>query len=490
MKILFVSPNRPDTFWNLKHVLKCISKKATLPPLGLLTVAGMLPQNWEKKLVDMTVEKLTDKDILWADYVFIGAMYIQKDSALEIARRCKQLGVKTFGGGPIFRRGQVQYEDIDHVLYGEAENTIAQVIDDIENGCPKPYYFCDKWADLTETPRPLWSLLKKKNYGSMSIQYSRGCPFGCDFCDVTELFGNRMRLKKSTQMISELDALYDIGWKGAVFLVDDNFIGNKNELKKEVLPAMIEWSRSHKHPFNFNTQVSINVADDEELMEMLSDAGFDTVFIGIESSNEESLLECNKKQNANRNLVHCVKKIQRFGLQVQAGFILGFDSDQPSIFEKMADFIQTSGIATAMVGLLNAPRGTELYKRLKAEGRIIKDSTGDNTDYSLNFVPKMDSDLLVKGYASVVKTIYEPKNYYKTVMTLLENYQPPKDKPPLRLSDLRTLLKAAWKIGVLAKGRVYYWKLMLWTLFKCRKNFHLAVVHAIYGFHFRKVLTQ
>ena len=291
-------------------------------------------------------------------------------------------------------------------------------------------------------------------------------------------------------MISELDALYDIGWKGAVFLVDDNFIGNKNELKKEVLPAMIEWSRSHKHPFNFNTQVSINIADDEELMKMLSDAGFDTVFIGIESSNEESLLECNKKQNANRDLVHCVKKIQQFGLQVQAGFILGFDSDQPSIFEKMADFIQTSGIATAMVGLLNAPRDTELYKRLKAEGRIIKDSTGDNTDYSLNFVPKMDSDLLVKGYASVVKTIYEPKNYYKTVMTLLENYQPPKNKPPLRLSDLRTLLKAAWKIGILAKGRVYYWKLMFWTLLKCRKNFHLAVVHAIYGFHFRKVLAQ
>lgn len=490
MKILFVSPDRPDTFWNLKHVLKCISKKATLPPLGLLTVAGMVPDKWEKKLVDMTVEKLTDKDILWADYVFIGAMYIQKDSVLEIAGRCKELGVKTVGGGPIFRVGQDRFDDIDHILYGEAENTIGQLITDIENGCPQPYYSCDEWADLTETPKPLWSMVKMKKYASMCIQYSRGCPFGCDFCDVTELFGNRMRLKKSSQIISELDDLYELGWKGAVFLVDDNFIGNKRELKNELLPAMIKWSKSHKHPFNFNTQVSINIADDEELMTMLSDAGFDTVFIGIESSSEDSLLECNKKQNTNRNLVECVKKIQRFGLQVQAGFILGFDSDKPSIFEKMANFIQASGIATAMVGLLNAPRDTRLYNRLMDENRIIENSTGDNTDCSLNFIPKMDAGLLVEGYRSVVKTIYEPKNYYRTVVALLKNYQTPKEKPPVRLSDFKTLLKSAWKIGVLAKGRTYYWRLILWSLFKCRRNFHLAVLHSIYGFHFRKVLVK
>lgn len=461
-----------------------------LPPLGLLTVAGMLPENWEKKLIDMTVEKLTDKDIMWADYVFIGGMYIQKDSVLEIARRCKELGVKTVGGGPIFRIGQDQFDDIDHILYGEAENTIGGLVTDIENGSPKREYSCDKWADLTETPKPLWSMVKMKNYASMCIQYSRGCPFACDFCDVTELFGNRMRLKDSSQIISELDALYDLGWKGPVFLVDDNFIGNKRELKNELLPAIIEWSKSHKHAFNFNTQVSINVADDEELMNMLSDAGFDTVFIGIESSSDDALQECNKKQNTNRNLVDCIKKIQRFGLQVQAGFILGFDSDQPSIFEQMTNFIQSSGIATAMVGLLNAPRDTKLYKRLKSEDRIIENSTGDNTDCSLNFIPKMDSKLLMQGYRSVVKTIYEPRNYYKTVLTLLKNYQPPKDKPPVRISDFKILVKSIWKIGVVAKGRTYYWRLLIWSLFKCRRNFHLAVLHAIYGFHFRKVSAQ
>ena len=490
MKILFVSPDRPDTFWNLKYALKCLSRKSILPPLGLLTVAGMLPEKWEKKLIDLNIEKLSDKDILWADYIFIGGMYIQKDSLLEVAKRCRQLGVKTIGGGPIFRTGQVQYPQIDHIVYGEAENTICELINDIENEALKPEYSCENWADLTTTPLPLWSLVKMKNYASMCIQYSRGCPFGCDFCDVTELFGNRMRLKDSTQIIDELDALYDLGWKGAIFMVDDNFIGNKRELKDKLLPAMIEWMKEHKHPFNFNTQVSINIADDEELMNMLSEAGFDTVFIGIESNNEESLQECNKKQNTNRDLVECVKKIQHFGLQVQAGFILGFDSDNPSIFGKMADFIQNSGIATAMVGLLNAPRDTKLYERLKNENRIIEDSTGDNTDCSLNFIPKMDPKVLIEGYRSVVETIYKPKNYYRTVRTLLKNYQPPKEKPPIRLKEIKILARSMWQIGIVGKGRTHYWRLIIWSLFKCPKNFNLAIVQAIYGFHFRKVFTK
>jgi radical SAM superfamily enzyme YgiQ (UPF0313 family) len=490
MKILFVSPDRPDTFWNLKYALKCLSRKSILPPLGLLTVAGMLPDKWEKKMIDLNIEKLSDNDILWADYVFIGAMYIQKDSLLEVAKRCRQLGVKTIGGGPIFRTGQVLYPEIDHIVYGEAENIIGEFVSDLENGSLKAEYSCENWADLTTTPQPLWSMVKMKNYASMCIQYSRGCPFGCDFCDVTELFGNRMRLKDTSQIIAELDALYSIGWKGAIFMVDDNFIGNKRELKNKLLPAMISWQKAHKHPFNFNTQVSINVADDEELMNMLSEAGFDTVFIGIESNSEESLEECNKTQNTNRDLVECVKKIQQFGLQVQAGFILGFDSDQPSIFEKMSDFIQKSGIATAMVGLLNAPRDTKLYERLRKENRIVEDSTGDNTDCSLNFIPKMDPKLLIEGYRSVVETIYAPGNYYRTVRTLLKNYQPPKDKPPIKLKEIKILLRSMWEIGIVGKGRTHYWRLMAWSLFKCPKNFHLAVVQAIYGFHFRKVFTK
>jgi len=490
MKILFVSPDRPDTFWNLKHVLRYISRKSTLPPLGLLTVAGMLPQHWHKKLVDMTVEKLTDNDILWADYVFIGAMHIQKDTVIEIANRCRKLGRKTVGGGPVFRIDKTDFPEIDHIIFGEAENTIHQFIEDVENGTLKRTYSSDKWADLTTTPIPLWDIANIKNYASMCIQYSRGCPFGCDFCDVTELFGNKMRLKNARQVTKELDSIYASGWKGQVFMVDDNFIGNKNHLKDDLLPAMIEWMERHSHPFNFNTQVSINIADDEKLMTMMSEAGFDTVFIGIESSSDDSLEECNKKQNTNRNLVECVKKIQRFGLQVQAGFILGFDSDGPSIFDKMINFIQSSGIATAMVGLLNAPQETKLYERLKKENRILEDSTGDNTDYSLNLIPKMEPDNLVNSYKNVVQTIYAPKNYYKRVMTLLKNYQPPKEKPPLTLNDLKTLFKSMWIVGILARGRTYYWRLIIWSMFRRRHSFNIAVMYAIYGFHFRKVFTK
>lgn len=489
MKILLVSPKIPETFWNLKHVLRCISRKATLPPLGLLTVAGMLPSVWEKKLVDVNVQSLTEGDILWADYVFVGGMYVQKDDVREIVGRCKSLGVKTVGGGPVFRFGYNEIEGVDHIIYGEAENSIRCFVEDAEKGDPKESYSCDDWADIKASPVPLWDIANTKKYASACIQFSRGCPFGCDFCDVTQLFGNKMRLKTTGQMIAEMDKLYEIGWKGPVFIVDDNFIGSKGYLKREVLPAMIEWMKDHGHPFNFNTQVSINVSDDEELMRMMSDAGFDTVFIGIETTSDDSFEECNKKQNKNRDLVECVKKVQRFGLQVQAGFILGFDNDLPTIFDKLTSFIQNSGIATAMVGLLNAPRNTELYRRLDEEDRLLCDTKGDNTDFSLNFIPKMDPKELVDGYKSVVSAIYAPKNYYKRVLTLLKNYEPPKNKPPFCSHDLRILFKSMWVVGVVGKGRTYYWRLLFWSIFRRRGSFNLAVMYAIYGFHFRKAFA-
>ena len=490
MKILFVSPNLPETFWNLKHVLRCISRKATLPPLGLLTVGGMLPSAWEKRLVDVNVQLLTDRDILWADYVFIGGMHVQKDKVQEIVDRCKRLGVKTVGGGPVFRLGHNEIDGVDHIIYGEAENSVGRFVEDVENGNPQESYSCGDWADIHESPVPLWDIVDVKKYASACIQFSRGCPFGCDFCDVTQLFGNKMRLKTTGQLIAEMDRLYEIGWKGPVFVVDDNFIGSKGYLKREVLPAMIEWMDEHNHPFNFNTQVSINVSDDDELMTMMSDAGFDAVFIGIETTSDDCLEECNKRQNKNRDLVECVKKVQRFGLQVQAGFILGFDNDLPTIFDKLTNFIQNSGIATAMVGLLNAPRDTKLYRRLDDEDRLLFDTTGDNTDFSLNFIPKMDPQQLVDGYKSVISTIYAPKNYYKRVLTLLKNYEPPKKKPPFCSHDLWVLFKSMWLVGVVGKGRTYYWRLIFWSIFRRRKNFNIAVMYAIYGFHFRKAFAS
>jgi len=379
MKILLVYPEYPDTFWSFKHALKFISKKASLPPLGLLTVAALLPKEWEKKLVDMTATALIDRDIKWADYVFIGAMSIQKESVKKIIAQCKRLGTKIVAGGPLFTSGYEDFEDdVDYFILNEAEITLPLFLEDLKRGRLKHIYKSDQFPDIKKTPIPLWELADLNKYVTMCIQYSRGCPFNCDFCDVTFLFGHKMRLKAKDQILAELDSLYLQGWRGGVFIVDDNFIGNKRELKNEVLPAIIDWMEERKYPFSFTTQASINLSDDEELMHLMVQAGFGSVFVGIETPNEESLIECNKIQNKNRDLIACVKKIQKFGLIVNGGFIIGFDSDPLSIFESMIKFVQKSGIVSAMVGLLNAPRGTKLYQRLVKENRLLKEATGDN----------------------------------------------------------------------------------------------------------------
>lgn len=491
MKILLVYPDCPDTFWNLKYALKFISKKVSLPPLGLLTVAAMLPKQWEKKLIDMNLETLTDSDIHWADYVFISAMFLQKKSVEKIIQKCKNLRTKIVAGGPLFTSANELFDDIDHLILNEAEITLPLFLQDIKNGNPKHIYKSQQWADITKTPVPLWELLDMNKYAYMSMQYSRGCPFSCDFCGVTSLFGNKMRLKTEDQLLAELEDLYLKGWRGYLFIVDDNFIGNKNQLKKHLLPAMINWMKNRNYPFMFNTQVSINIADDTELMKLMVEAGFNIVFIGIETPHEKGLIECEKHQNKNRDLIDCVKKIQSYGLQVQGGFILGFDSDIPSIFDKLISFIQKSGIVTAMVGLLNAPRGTKLYDRLDRENRLLGDASGDNTDLSMNFIPKMDHQQLIEGYKSVISKIYSHKYYYERIFTLFKNYKPiKKQKIKIDIPEINALIKSIWYIGIKERGKIYYWKLILWTLFRRPQLLQLAITFAIYGFHFRKIFAK
>ena len=487
MKILLINPEIPLTFWSFKNALKFISKKAVLPPLGLLTVAAMLPRNWETKLIDMTTTKLRDRDIRWADYVFVTAMLIQRKSADQVIERCKKIGAKVVAGGPLFTALPEKYLHVDHLVLKEAELTLPLFIRDLQKGCPRELYSTHEKADLRETPIPLWNLIDMKKYALMCIQYSRGCPFDCDFCDVTRLFGHRMRTKTADQVLDELERLYSLGWKDEVFFVDDNFIGNKAHLKTELLPAIIGWMKRRQYPFSFNTQASINLADDEELMELMVKAGFDCVFIGIETPSEDSLSECNKVQNKGRDLVACVKKIQQSGMQVQGGFILGFDSDMTSVFDSLIQLIQQSGVVTAMVGLLNAPRGTKLYRRLMTENRLLKDTTGDNTDFSMNFIPKMKIEELLKGYRKVVSTIYSPRNYYERILTFLRDYKPGKNsKVKFHFCDIKAFLKSIWHLGIMGKGRLYYWKLIFWSV-KRPKYFHLSVTLAIYGFHFRKM---
>jgi radical SAM superfamily enzyme YgiQ (UPF0313 family) len=486
-----VYPLYPDTFWSFKHALKFVSKKASFPPLGLLTVASILPKDWCKRLLDMNVNHLTDDDILWADFIFISAMSIQSASANEVISRCKKLNTKIVAGGPLFTSSPELYMDVDHLVLNEAEITLPLFIEDLINGKAKQIYTSEEWADITTTPLPQWNLVKQKNYTSMNIQYSRGCPFDCDFCDITVLYGRKPRTKSKDQVLAELDALFFTGWRGPVFFVDDNFIGNKPKLKKEILPAIIEWNEKRNHPFYFNTEVSINLADDETLMELMVQTGFESVFIGIETPNEESLVECNKNQNRNRDLIQSIKKIQLTGLEVQGGFIVGFDQDPPTIFDKLTNFIQDSGIVTAMVGLLNAPKGTKLQKRLLEEGRLLKDFTGNNTDFSINFIPQMDSEILIKGYKEILNTIYSPKFYYERVMRFLKDFEP-KQKKVFHLNPnyVLALFKSIIRLGLIGEERIYYWKLFFWTLFRKPQLFSLAILFTIYGFHFKKISSQ
>ncbi len=491
MKVLLVYPKYPTTFWSFSYALKFISKKASLPPLGLLTVAAMLPADWKVRLVDKNVKRLTDADLRWADYVFLSAMSIQRASAESVLARCKALGVKVIAGGPLFTASPEEFGHVDHLILNEAEVTLPPFLDDLKKGKANHIYTSSQWADVSTTPTPRFDLLDLKAYASMNVQYSRGCPFDCEFCNITVLYGRKPRTKSTEQVLAELEALYNRGWRNGVFIVDDNFIGNKGKLKKELLPAVIEWMEKRRRPFGLTTEVSINLADDEELMGLMVRAGFDTVFVGIESPNEESLAECSKLQNKNRDLIACVKKIQRAGLEVQAGFIVGFDKDPATIFERLIAFIQESGIATAMVGLLNAPKGTKLYHRLNAEGRLTKSATGDNTDFSINFVPKMNTEHLLSGYRKIINTIYSPKHYYARVKKFLKEYRPPEVRGGrLRFVHLKAAAKSVVRLGIVGRERLHYWHLFFWSLFRRPRLLPLAITLSIYGFHFRKVFAR
>jgi radical SAM superfamily enzyme YgiQ (UPF0313 family) len=498
MKILLVYPKYPDTFWSFKHALKFISKKAVNPPLGLLTVAAMLPEEWEQKLIDLNVAPLHDQDIAWADYVFISAMVVQKESAKEIIMRCQKAGVKIVAGGPMFTAEHENFDGVDHFVLNEAEITLPRFLTDLQNGEAQHVYTTDAFPEITTTPTPRWDLVNMKHYASMSIQYSRGCPFHCEFCDITVLYGQKPRTKRTGQILAELERLYLQGWRGNVFFVDDNFIGSKQALKQEVLPAIIAWMQSRKYPFTFSTEASINLADDDQLIRLMVQAGFDDVFVGIETPDEDSLAECAKFQNKHRDLIASVRKIQKFGLWVKGGFIVGFDHDAPSIFERQIEFIQQSGIITAMVGLLNAPRGTKLYQRIVKEDRLVQDFSGNNTDFSTNFIPKMGYDTLVAGYKKIIHGIYAPKPYYERVKNCLKDYKP-LEKPPfhfhlehirLYFGHARSFLKSIVLLGIKDKERRYYWKLFFWSLFRCPQHLVWAITYAIYGYHFRKVFEN
>ena len=487
MNILLIYPEFPDTFWSFKHALKFVNKKASLPPLGLLTVASMLPESWERKLVDLNISPLTAEDIAWADMAFISAMAVQQESARKVIALCNKADLKVVAGGPLFTSEYTDFPTVDHFVLNEAELTLQPFIEDLTGGTLQKIYSTTLFPDITRTPAPQWDLLDINKYASMALQFSRGCPYQCDFCNVTALLGHKIRTKTSAQIITELDGLRKLGWQDSIFFVDDNFIAHKAYLKKELLPRLIEWQRANKTTTRLYTECSINLADDPELMRSMVEAGFTQVFIGIETPDSAALEACGKQHNTSRDMLENIRKIQQAGMEVQGGFIVGFDSDTPSIFQKQIEFIQNSGIVTAMVGILQALPGTRLYDRMQKEGRLLHNSSGDNADSNTNIVPKMDIEILRNGYTSMMTELYAPKLYYKRIQTLLREYKMPQFHERVRLRHLLAFARSVVLLGVVGRERFQYWKMLIWTFFNRQRSLPLAITLAIYGHHFRKV---
>ncbi|MCL4415077.1 MAG: DUF4070 domain-containing protein [Actinobacteria bacterium] len=468
MKILLIYPEYEDAFFNPKKVFKLLGKKAAYPPLGLLTVAAMLPGEWEQKLIDLNCENLREDHIKWADYVFISAIIGQKRSTRKIINIAHKMGKTVVVGGSLFANGFEEFSDADVIVLGEAEDILPGLIDDLKNGEFKKIYSSEKFPDIKNTPVPQWNLANLSNYNSICIQLSRGCPFDCEFCDVVHLNGRKPRIKSKEQLIAELESLYNLNWRAGVFFADDNFIGQKAIIKNEYLPAIAAWQKKKNFPFILSTQVSINFADDSKLMKLMIDAGFATVFIGIETPDPDCLEECGKYQNKNSNLLESVKKIQNMGFEVNAGFILGFDSDKETVFQNQINFIQKSGIIVAMVGLLNVSPKSRLYERLKKTNRLVEKSSNSNRGLSeLNFIPVMNANKLIDGYNNVLTTIYSPRFYYARIKTFLREYKPKRLRhSKVSFYHVRGLFSSIWLLGVWEKGRHYYWKLIWWSIFK------------------------
>ncbi len=488
MKALLVYPEFPDTYWSFRHALKFEGKRSAFPPLGLMTVAAMLPANWQRRLVDMNVEPLRRADIEWADIVFASAMLVQKDSLRAVVQQCKLHGKPVAVGGPYVT---TTCEDLpaDYLFFGESEETLPRFIEEFTHGgATERIYASRERPSLELTPVPEFNLVDLRRYVSMSVQYSRGCPFRCEFCDIIEIYGRVPRTKSPAQMLAELDALRATGWRGSVFIVDDSFIGNKRNVKR-LLPELAEWQQRHRYPFSLFTEASVNLAEDDELLEMMRRAGFRRVFLGIETPVKESLAEAQKGQNLQRDLLDAVRKIQSYGMEVMAGFIVGFDHDPPDIFDRQIEFIRESAIPLAMVGLLHALPGTQLWRRLEREGRLLGESSGNNTDCSLNFIPRMDVGQLIDGYKRILQTIYSPTEYYNRALECLKRlaYSGLESRHNELVHDLAALVRLVFELGIRDRARASFWHYVARTLAACPQRFAHAMTLAAMGYHFRKL---
>jgi radical SAM superfamily enzyme YgiQ (UPF0313 family) len=481
MRALLVQPAFPVTYWGFQHGLAIAGRKVSLPPLGMLTLAAQLPSDWELRLVDLNIEPLRDEDVLWSNVVLVGGMRVQSPSIHEVLARARTLGRRSAVGGPAPTTAPEEYADADVVFQGEAEGRIEDLARAIRSSVRCVLPAPENRPGIADIPVPRYDLIDARHYASMSVQYSRGCPYNCEFCDIIAIFGRRPRVKTPEQILREFDALYESGHRGSVFVVDDNFIGNRPKVK-ELLPHIAEWQKERGNPFELYTEASVNLASDEALMQGMAAAGFTSVFLGIESPSAEALAHARKTQNLQLDLHEAVDKLARHGMEVMGGFIVGFDEDDETIFDRQEEFISTSAIPLAMVGLLTALPGTALWKRLEREGRLRDTPIGDQFTRP-NFATKLDERVLLSGYRSLMTRVYSPDAYYDRCESFLERAKPVPGRRPVRARDLLTLVRALWMLGVRGTHRRRFWRIAWLTLTRRRWAFPWAVAHAIMGEH-------
>ena len=461
VKALMVWPRFPPSFWGFEGVLEMIPERAMTPPLGLITVAALCPASWTIRLIDRAFDELRDEDLLWADLVMVSAMHAQRFDALSILARARSLGRRTFIGGPwVSSDPEAVLAEADHVLAGEAEEVWAGIAAALEQGSARNLYRVLDKPDMTRSPIARFDLLQLDKYTSMPVQFSRGCPFQCEFCDIITIYGRRPRTKTPAQMIAELDTLRELGWRNEVFIVDDNFIGNsRNAL--QLTQALTQWQQQHGRPFSLYTEASIDLADRPELMASMVEANFMYVFIGIETPSSEALKGSKKFQNLRHDNVEQVRVIQESGLWVLAGFIVGFDSDDETIFERQLEFIERTAITWAMAGVLQAPPTTALFDRMKKEGRLFPDSQATSNFSAPNFRTVLPLPVLLRGLSGLLAKLYEAGTYFDRALRSFERWHPRDSQKPPSLPvwyNLRVLLASMWVQGIRSSYRYAYWR--------------------------------
>jgi radical SAM superfamily enzyme YgiQ (UPF0313 family) len=485
-----VWPKFPASFWGFEAVLKMLPESAITPPLGLITLAALCPDHWTIRLIDRNFEEMTDANLLDADLVMVSAMHVQRVDARAVLARARALGRRTFIGGPwASSEPEVVLLDADHALAGEAEEVFPEIATDLENGSARRLYRISEKPDLSKSPIPRFDLLRLDHYLSMPVQFSRGCPFQCEFCDIITIYGRKPRTKTSAQVVAELERLLELGWRNEVFIVDDNFIGNGRQAL-QLARDLKSWQETRRYPFTFYTEASVDLADRPELLAAMVAANFMSVFLGIETPSEEALKETRKFQNLRRDTAERVRTIQESGLWVLGGFIVGFDSDDETIFQRQIEFINGTGIAWAMVGCLQAPPTTPLYERMRRQGRLIEDMEMDSNFSPPNFRTMMPRATLLRGLSQLLETLYEPRSYFDRAFRSIQLLKPRASQHPPELAitySLLVFLSSVWTQGLRSTYRIAYWQFLgrmarHWLRDRVRLSFGFAVLLSAHHF--------